>query len=128
MWKRDSILCALVCVTLLIGTGGSAGRAESSGDRAVDMLFPERDGQQEAPADDKIERALQLLDEALDSIENRLRQFEARLGHSTRPPTMTHNVERRLADIERRLDRIEQQLNRMQQLDQRVRRLEAQRQ
>ena len=64
------------------------------------------------------------VDPSIEDMLMRLDTIEARLGASIRPPSMTYNLERRLADLEKRVQQIEQQLTRMQQMDQRIRRLE----
>ena len=64
------------------------------------------------------------LDKTVQQLQKRLDAIEARLGSSSRPPSITYNMERRLADLEKRVQQLEQQTTRLQQLDQRVRRLE----
>ncbi len=61
---------------------------------------------------------------AIAEMLKRLDAIEARLGHSVRPPSVSYNLERRLAELEKRVQQIEQQLTRTQQMDQRIRRLE----
>lgn len=64
------------------------------------------------------------LEKTVQQLQKRLEAIETRLGTSSRPPSITYNMERRLADLERRIQQLEQQTARLQQLDQRVRRLE----
>ena len=95
--------------------------ANGQGAEAVDQLFPSpapaakvaAPPAGEPPAADRLE-----------PLEKRLDAVESRLGPSSRPASVTYNVERRLADLEKRIQQIEQQLARWQQIDQRVRRLE----
>ena len=95
--------------------------ANGQGAEAVDQLFPApapaakvaAPPAGEPPAADRLE-----------PLEKRLDAVESRLGPSSRPASVTYNVERRLADLEKRVQQIEQQLARWQQIDQRVRRLE----
>ena len=88
---------------------------------AVDQIFPAPPPPptfQAIPAGDPqaAARAAQL--------EKRLEAIEARLGPTSRPASVTYNLERRLADLEKRIQQLEQQVARWQQVDQRVRRLE----
>ena len=88
---------------------------------AVEQLFPSPApaARVAAPPADKPTAA-----DRLEPLEKRLDAVESRLGPSSRPASVTYNVERRLADLEKRVQQIEQQLARWQQIDQRVRRLE----
>ena len=93
----------------------------------VEALFPDP----AAPAPAAEIRAEAAPGENLQT-ETRLRQMqkqidalEARLGGTSRPPSVAYNVERRLADLEKRMQQLEQQLTRLQQVDQRIRRLET---
>ena len=65
------------------------------------------------------------MEKALLQMQKEIATIEARLGLNSRPPSVTYNVERRLADLEKRVQQLEQQLARLQQFDQRIRRLET---
>ena len=92
---------------------------------AVDALFPGPSGPVRAETKTAAaDHALLPVETMAADMQKRLAAIEARLGPASRPPSMTYNLERRLADLEKRVQQIEQQLVRMQQMDQRIRRLE----
>jgi len=108
-------LCLLMC---LPAPGQSPG--------AVDALYPPS---RPSPPAQKAEQNVLTMEtgqaeKSLAQIEKRLDTIEARLGKTSRPPSIAYNVERRLSDLERRLQKLEQQQARMQKWEQRIRRLE----
>ncbi|NCA81354.1 MAG: hypothetical protein EOM72_01220 [Opitutae bacterium] len=116
MKTQIAICCfALAWGAALVASGQAIG--------AVDALYPDSD-----PAEKPQGRASRNesppAERNDEEILKRLDLLDAHLGSSSRPPSITHNVERRLSNLERRVQQMEQQQSRMQQFDQRIRRLE----
>ena len=89
----------------------------------VDSLYPESPAAVESQAGTSGQSQAQA-EEIIDKLQNQIDIIETRLGKATRPPSLAHNVERRLSDLEKRVQKLEQQWNQMQKLEQRIRRLE----
>ena len=113
---------ALSAVTLGVLLGGMPASAQTAG--AVEALFPASAATAPGPGAPAAAPEESGTAESFRQRQKRLDHVEARLGISTRPPSVAFNVERRLADLEKRLAQIEQQLARMQTWDARLRRLE----
>lgn len=118
------IYAAWTSVVWLLASAPLAGAA--SGTEAVDALFPAPAPSSPAVKQQEYPSAGEMLPSEKDAeqMQKRLDTIEARLGMSSRPPSVANNMERRLADLEKRVQQIEQQLARMSQFDQRIRRLE----
>jgi len=120
-WVRHCTAFGLA-VFCLVGSRALGSEPLPNSD-AVEALFP-----MAAAASQKkskvVSEAQPNTEKILKKMEKRLDTIEARLGKTSRPPSLTHTVERRLTDLERRLQKIEQQLTRMQKWEQRIRRLE----
>ena len=123
MRNTPSLICFATALVLM--WQASVRAVPPPGADAADSVFPasagtvpaKAPGRSTALADTELEMSVQQLQKRLDAI-------ETRLGSSSRPPSITYNLERRLADLEKRIQQLEQQTARLQQLDQRVRRLE----
>lgn len=108
---------------LVLSAGPASGQVASP----VDSVFPDAAAAPARPADipESAPRPEPVVTEAeWNALLQRLDALEARLGPATRPPSIAHNMERRIADLERRVQQLEQTVTRLQSLDSRVRKLE----
>jgi len=120
---RHLLLMAGLLVALPV-LEASAEMATTPG--VVDVLYPastassaEKESEPNASLDGD-----QQVGKDIGKIEKRLDSLEARLGRSSRPPSLANSVERRLANLESRIQKLEQQQKQMQKWEQRIRRLE----
>ncbi|MBU1692951.1 MAG: hypothetical protein KJ726_04890 [Verrucomicrobia bacterium] len=112
MYRIPAVLLTMACLIL----PGISSQAQSA---PVDT--PADPGAALAQRVDQLSRKLA---EQIQTLEEAVKQLQARLGDSFERPSVFNSIERRLEDIEKRLDKLERSVD---DLEDQVRRLERDR-